>query len=141
MADDIPPTTNRSYFPLRVAPSAPTTLLSGGQQTSPPEAIELTEASPQRTESKRPLPSPNPAATLTISPRLERSPSGQGRSTTAASTWPSEGGLSHIDVPRKFGEAAEYWKFYDELSDRYDKDMNKILGANLDVLLIFVSSV
>lgn len=51
----------------------------------------------------------------------------------------AENGLMHIDIPRKFGEAGEYWKRYDDISERADKDMVEMLNANLDILLIFVS--
>ncbi|KAG9050570.1 hypothetical protein FS837_004427 [Tulasnella sp. UAMH 9824] len=49
----------------------------------------------------------------------------------------TETGLMHIDIPRKFGEAGEYWKRYDDISERADKDMVEMLNANLDILLIF----
>lgn len=58
------------------------------------------------------------------------------RSSTTVAPY-SEGGLSHIDVPRKFGDAAEFWRCYDELADRHDKDTIKTLSDNLDILLIF----
>ncbi|KAG8985434.1 hypothetical protein FRB90_004703, partial [Tulasnella sp. 427] len=45
--------------------------------------------------------------------------------------------LMHIDIPRKFGEAGEYWKRYDDISERADKDFVDMLNANLDILLIF----
>ncbi|KAG9019358.1 hypothetical protein FRB90_003462 [Tulasnella sp. 427] len=48
-----------------------------------------------------------------------------------------ENGLSHIDIPRKFGDAAEFWTRYDEVADRHDKDTIKSLSGNLDILLIF----
>ncbi|KAG8898647.1 hypothetical protein FRC00_002544 [Tulasnella sp. 408] len=46
-------------------------------------------------------------------------------------------GLTHIDIPSKFGEAGEYWKQYDDASGQADKDMVEMLNANLDILLIF----
>ncbi|KAG8912868.1 hypothetical protein FRC00_003586 [Tulasnella sp. 408] len=58
------------------------------------------------------------------------------RSSTTVAPY-SENGLSHIDVPRKFGDAAEFWRCYDELADRHDKDTIKTLSDNLDILLIF----
>ncbi|KAG8934122.1 hypothetical protein FRC01_005021 [Tulasnella sp. 417] len=58
------------------------------------------------------------------------------RSSTTVAPY-SESGLSHIDIPRKFGDAAEFWRCYDELADRHDKDTIKTLSDNLDILLIF----
>lgn len=55
-----------------------------------------------------------------------------------ASGW-DEDALAHIDVPRKFGEAAEYWNHYDKLSDKHNSDLIELMGGNLDILLIFVS--
>lgn len=83
----------------------------------------------------------NPTPRSTPLRQLGRPP--EARHATRVSGWPNEseleGGLSHLDVPRKFGEAADYWKFYEEVSDRQDNEMVKILGANIDILLIFVS--
>ena len=39
-----------------------------------------------------------------------------------------------------FGYVDDFWKRYDELADRSDREMVSNLNGNLDVLLIFVSS-
>lgn len=84
-------------------------------------ALNLENIPPQR-------PGPNPLGSDTLKKK------------SSALKGSGDGDLSHVEVPRKFGEAAEYWKYYDELADRYDKDMMKILNSNLDILLIFVSN-
>lgn len=40
--------------------------------------------------------------------------------------------------PPKFGDIADYWKFYDTMANAHDKGMVQRHSANLDVLLIFV---
>lgn len=40
-----------------------------------------------------------------------------------------------------FGQIGDFWSRYDRLADQTDKEMSKNLNGNLDVLLIFVSSV
>lgn len=112
-------------------------------QSAPPESfefsdVEATSQPPGSAGQRWPR-----STSSNLTPNLAllrpgRSPS-EARSATSVSVAPNENGLSHLDVPRKFGEAAEYWKVYDELSDKYDKDLNKMLSANLDILLIFVS--
>lgn len=111
--------------------------------TASPEAIESNDPLPQLSSNTRQAHPRRRTSTLKVTPqspppRLGHSPSGHLRSATTVTTWSNDDGLSHIDVPRKFGEAAEYWKYYDELSERHDKDMIKILSDNLDILLIFV---
>lgn len=51
----------------------------------------------------------------------------------------SSKGSLHPDIPRKFGDAAEYWVRYGELADAQDKELIHSLRDNLDVLPTFVS--
>ncbi|KIO30949.1 hypothetical protein M407DRAFT_68625, partial [Tulasnella calospora MUT 4182] len=39
----------------------------------------------------------------------------------------------------KFGQVCNFWKRYDELADRNDREMSRNLNSNLDVLLIFAA--
>lgn len=43
-------------------------------------------------------------------------------------------------VSPEFGHIDDFWKRYDELADRIDREMVANLNTNLDVLLIFVGS-
>ena len=123
-------------------------ILFHGPITTSPEAIE--EPTPATAgfsydRYRRPtlggLSSPRSAATLgNIGGKEIPGPNGPQRSNTAYSGWGTDpSGLSHIDIPQRFGAVGEYWKYYDELSDRHDKEMIRILSDNLDILLIFVS--
>lgn len=40
----------------------------------------------------------------------------------------------------KFGEKADYWEIYNEVTDTFDEDMMERLHIGLDNLLIFVSA-
>lgn len=50
-----------------------------------------------------------------------------------------QGGTYIRNATRGFGQIGKFWKHYDDLADRTDKEMSKKLNGNLDVLLIFVS--
>lgn len=41
--------------------------------------------------------------------------------------------------PNVFGEKADYWEIYNEVTDTFDEDMMEKLHIGLDNLLIFVS--
>lgn len=43
------------------------------------------------------------------------------------------------NISSRFGQIGDFWKRYDELADKKDREMSKNLNGNLDVLLIFVS--
>lgn len=43
------------------------------------------------------------------------------------------------NLSSRFGQIGDFWKRYDELADRKDREMSRNLNGNLDVLLIFVS--
>lgn len=42
--------------------------------------------------------------------------------------------------PEGFGNIGDFWSRYDRLASKHDKDMLARMNANLDVLLIFVST-
>lgn len=42
--------------------------------------------------------------------------------------------------PFKFGQKADYWEVYDEVTEKFDEDMVERLHIGLDNLLIFVSA-
>ncbi|KAG8953108.1 hypothetical protein FRC04_003055 [Tulasnella sp. 424] len=48
-----------------------------------------------------------------------------------------QGGAYIRKATRGFGQIGKFWKHYDDLADRTDKEMSKKLNGNLDVLLIF----
>ncbi|KIO19474.1 hypothetical protein M407DRAFT_82759, partial [Tulasnella calospora MUT 4182] len=50
------------------------------------------------------------------------------------------GGANENYVPNissRFGQIGDFWKRYDDLADKKDREMSKNLNGNLDVLLIF----
>ncbi|KAG8895365.1 hypothetical protein FRB99_000622 [Tulasnella sp. 403] len=60
-----------------------------------------------------------------------------GKASTAAVPTKAAYDSLHTEIPRRFGEADEYWEQYDKLADRYDKERVQVLNNTLDTLLIF----
>ncbi|KAG8906593.1 hypothetical protein FRB99_006548 [Tulasnella sp. 403] len=69
-------------------------------------------------------------------PSSHRTPGGRQGSQTSESP-PEPNTNLQIAIPRQFGEADEYWKYYEEIANRHDEDMVKVLGDKLDSLLVF----
>ncbi|KAG8894711.1 hypothetical protein FRB99_001041 [Tulasnella sp. 403] len=86
--------------------------------------------------------SPEPIGPAVISPTLEGyqftpppKPGANARSSIASSRSSPLDSLQ-IEIPRQFGEAGGYWKHYDHLADRHDRDMVKVLSDNLDMFTL-----
>lgn len=147
------PQPDRTSLPGRLAFSGSDTVPRELPVTLSHEAIESTEPLPPLSINTRQAHPRRRTSTLKVTsqspfPRTGHSPSEHLRSTRIdkslgddeIETSPSDDDSDvPIDAPQRFGEAAEYWRFYDEASSRSDKDMIKILSGNLDILLIFVS--
>jgi hypothetical protein len=43
-----------------------------------------------------------------------------------------------LEVPARFGDASDYWRFYNRVAEKHDGEMIKGWNSQLDVLLIFV---
>ncbi|KAG8931580.1 hypothetical protein FRC00_000725, partial [Tulasnella sp. 408] len=48
-----------------------------------------------------------------------------------------KGDDDEIDVPSKFGNAADYWKHFNDVASVRNKELTDSLNQNLDLLLVF----